>query len=153
IAVIGAGTMGGGIAMACANAGIAVTLVDVSAEALARGLGVIKKNYATSVKRGSTTQQAADRALALMRPTTRYEDASAADLIIEAVYEDLALKQEVFRRIDAVAKPQAILATNTSTLDIDAIAAVSSRPQRVVGTHFFSPANVMKLLENIRGAA
>jgi 3-hydroxyacyl-CoA dehydrogenase len=153
VAVIGAGTMGGGIAMSFASAGIAVTLLDVTEDALARGLGIIGKNYAASVSRGGTTQQAADRALALIRTSTRYEDVGQADLIIEAVFEDLGLKQDVFRTLDAVAKPGAILATNTSMLDIDAIAAATTRPERVVGLHFFSPANVMKLLEVVRGAS
>ncbi|MFI4879535.1 MAG: 3-hydroxyacyl-CoA dehydrogenase NAD-binding domain-containing protein [Steroidobacterales bacterium] len=151
-AVIGAGTMGGGIAMNFANAGIPVTLLDLSADSLERGLGVIRKNYATSVARGSLTQPRADHAVSLVRGATGYEALKDADIVIEAVFEDLKVKQEVFRRLDEVASSHAILATNTSTLDIDAIAAATSRPQQVVGTHFFSPANVMKLLENVRGA-
>jgi 3-hydroxyacyl-CoA dehydrogenase len=151
-AVIGAGTMGGGIAMNFANAGIPVTLLEVSGEVLERGLGVIRKNYATSVARGSFTQERAERALSLLRGVTSYDELKDADIVVEAVFEDLKVKQEVFGRLDRVAAAHAILATNTSTLDIDAIAAATSRPQQVVGTHFFSPANVMKLLENVRGA-
>ncbi len=151
-AVIGAGTMGGGIAMNFANAGIPVTLLELSGEALERGLALVRKNYATSVARGSFTQERADRALSLIRGVTSYDELQAADILIEAVFEDLKVKQEVFARLDKVAAAHAILATNTSTLDIDAIAAATSRPQQVVGTHFFSPANVMKLLENVRGA-
>ena len=151
-AVIGAGTMGGGIAMNFANAGIPVRLLELSAEALERGLALVRKNYAASVSRGSLTEERAERALALIRGVTDYAELSAADILIEAVFEDLKVKQEVFARLDGVAAPGAILATNTSTLDIDAIAASTSRPQQVVGTHFFSPANVMKLLENVRGA-
>jgi 3-hydroxyacyl-CoA dehydrogenase len=151
-AVIGAGTMGGGIAMCFANAGIPVRLLELSAEALERGLGVIAKNYAASVGRGSLSPERADRARSLIRGAGEYRELAGADIVIEAVFEDLKVKQEVFARLDAVAAPHAILATNTSTLDIDAIAAATSRPQQVVGTHFFSPANVMKLLENVRGA-
>jgi 3-hydroxyacyl-CoA dehydrogenase len=151
-AVIGAGTMGGGIAMNFANAGVPVALLEVSAEALERGLGVIRKNYEASVARGSLPRERADRALGLIRGVGEYETLAAADIIIEAVFEDLKVKQEVFARLDRVAAPGAILATNTSTLDIDAIASSTSRPAQVVGTHFFSPANVMRLLENVRGA-
>jgi 3-hydroxyacyl-CoA dehydrogenase len=152
VAVIGAGTMGCGIAMAFANAAKPVTLVEVSDEALARGLGMIQENYATSVSRGSITQLSADSALALIHGSTRYEDIAPADLMIEAVFEDMAIKQAVFRRIAAVAKLDALLATNTSMLDIDQIAAVVPQPERVLGLHFFSPANVMKLIEVVRGA-
>ena len=151
-AVIGAGTMGGGIAMNFANAGIPVQLLELSPEALERGLGVIRKNYAGSVSRGSLTPQRAEQVLALIRGTTDYGELDAADIIIEAVFEDMSVKQEVFVRLDRVAARHTILATNTSTLDIDALAAVTSRPAKVVGTHFFSPANVMRLLENVRGA-
>jgi 3-hydroxyacyl-CoA dehydrogenase len=150
-AVIGAGTMGGGIAMCFANAGIAVRLLELSAEALERGLGVIAKNYAASVARGSLSQERADRARSLIQGAGDYRELAGADIIIEAVFEDLEVKRQVFARLDAVAAPHAILATNTSTLNIDAIAAATSRPEQVVGTHFFSPANVMKLLENVRG--
>ncbi len=152
-AVIGAGTMGGGIAMNFANAGIPVTLLEVSGEALERGMALIRKNYESSVKRGSLSAERAQAALALIRGATEYAQLSRADIIIEAVFEDMKLKREVFARLDQVAAPQAILATNTSTLDIDAIAASTQRPQQVVGTHFFSPANIMKLLENVRGKA
>ena len=150
-AVIGAGTMGGGIAMNFANAGIPVSMVEVSREALDRGLGMIRKNYASSVARGSLTQERVDEALSCVHGVTEYEAISDADIVIEAVFEDMKVKKEVFTKLDRVALPQAILATNTSTLDIDQIAAVTSRPDKVVGTHFFSPANVMKLLENVRG--
>ncbi len=150
-AVIGAGTMGGGIAMNFANAGIPVTVLELSAEALERGLGIVRRNYATSVARGSLTQERVERALGRLRGVTEYQALGSADIIIEAVFEDMKVKQEVFARLDRVAAPHAILATNTSTLDIDAIAASTGRPERVVGTHFFSPANVMKLLENVRG--
>jgi 3-hydroxyacyl-CoA dehydrogenase len=152
-AVIGAGTMGGGIAMNFANAGIPVRLLELSAEALERGLALVRKNYAASVSRGSLTEERAERALALIRGVTDYGELGAADILIEAVFEDLKVKQAVFARLDRVAAAHAILATNTSTLDIDAIAAATTRPQQVVGTHFFSPANVMKLLENVRGKA
>jgi 3-hydroxyacyl-CoA dehydrogenase len=150
-AVVGAGTMGGGIAMNFANAGIPVTLLEVSEEALERGLSVIRKNYSASVARGSLSQARAGEALALIRGVNDYQAMVGADIVIEAVFEDLKVKREVFARLDRVAAPHAILATNTSTLDIDAIAASTTRPAQVVGTHFFSPANVMKLLENVRG--
>jgi len=150
-AVIGAGTMGGGIAMNFANAGIPVALLEVSSEALERGLAVIRKNYGASVARGSLAPARAEQALALIRGVSDYQALSGADIVIEAVFEDLSVKREVFARLDRVAAPHAILATNTSTLDIDAIAASTARPAQVVGTHFFSPANVMKLLENVRG--
>ncbi|MGH8139708.1 MAG: 3-hydroxyacyl-CoA dehydrogenase NAD-binding domain-containing protein [Steroidobacteraceae bacterium] len=150
-AIIGAGTMGGGIAMSFANAAIPVRIVDLSAEALERGLALIRKNYAASVARGSLTQDRMDRAVSLITGVTQYEAVAAADIVIEAVFEDMSVKQEVFRRLDAICAPHAILATNTSTLDIDRLAASTSRPENVIGTHFFSPANVMKLLENVRG--
>jgi 3-hydroxyacyl-CoA dehydrogenase len=152
-AVVGAGTMGGGIAMCFANAGIPVKLLDASAEGLARGRSLIEKNYATSVARGSLTQAKMDQALALITTTLDHAALADADIVVEAAFEDLGVKQEVFRRLDAVMKPGAILATNTSTLDIDKIAAVTARPASVIGAHFFSPANVMKLLEVVRGAA
>ncbi|HEX6959188.1 MAG TPA: 3-hydroxyacyl-CoA dehydrogenase NAD-binding domain-containing protein [Ferrovibrio sp.] len=151
-AVVGAGTMGGGIAMNFANAGIPVKILEVSQEALSRGLGVIEKNYATSVQRGSMKQEAMDRAMKLISGTQRYEDIGEADIVVEAVFEEMAVKKEVFAKLDKTMKPGAVLATNTSTLDIDEIAASTKRPQDVIGTHFFSPANVMKLLENVRGA-
>ncbi|TDN61957.1 3-hydroxyacyl-CoA dehydrogenase NAD-binding domain-containing protein [Paraburkholderia sp. BL10I2N1] len=152
VAVIGAGTMGGGIAMSFAGAGLDVILVDRSEEALSRGFETIRKNYTTSVSRGSITQASADRALARIGTTSNYADIGQADLIIEAVFEDIGIKKEVFRQLDAVARAGAILATNTSTLDIDQIAAATARPERVIGMHFFSPANVMKLVEIVRGA-
>lgn len=150
-AVVGAGTMGGGIAMNFANAGVPVQLVELSQDALDRGLGQIRKNYAASVTRGSLTQADMDRALSLIKGVTEYEALAGADLVIEAVFEDMKVKKEVFARLDAVCGPNAILATNTSSLDIDVIAEATQRPQNVIGTHFFSPANVMKLLENVRG--
>ena len=150
-AVIGAGTMGAGIAMTFANAGIPVSVLDLSPQALERGLDRLRKNYAASVSRGSLTSAQAEHAVALIRGASAYEALAEADIIIEAVFEDLKVKQQVFERLDQVAAQQAILATNTSTLDIDAIAAATTRPEQVVGTHFFSPANVMKLLENVRG--
>lgn len=150
VAVIGAGTMGGGIAMALANIGIPVTLVDASAQGLERGLARIRENYAGSMSRGKLSADDMQRRLALIRGSVQIEDVREADLVIEAVFEDLALKQDIFRQLDALARPGAILATNTSGLDIDAIAAVTKRPQDVVGAHFFSPAHVMKLLEVVR---
>ena len=150
-AVVGAGTMGGGIAMTFANAGIPVSLLDVTREALDRGLVGIHRNYAASVARGSLTQRRMDEALSLIQGVTEYEALADADIIIEAVFEDMEVKKEVFARLERIAAARAILATNTSTLDIDAIASMTSRPEKVVGTHFFSPANVMKLLENVRG--
>ncbi|MBZ9958322.1 3-hydroxyacyl-CoA dehydrogenase NAD-binding domain-containing protein [Mesorhizobium sp. BR1-1-14] len=150
VGVIGAGTMGGGIAMAFANGGFPVTLLETSEEALQRGLGMIDKNYAVSVSRGSLTEDARRQRLAQFKGSTDYSDLADCDLIIEAVFEDMAVKKEVFGKLNAAAKPGAILATNTSYLDIDEIAASISRPQDVLGLHFFSPANVMKLLEIVR---
>ncbi len=150
-AVIGAGTMGGGIAMTFANAGVPVSVLELSGEALERGLGLIAKNYEGSVARGSLTQERAGQARGLIHGVSEYQALSDADIVIEAVFEDMKVKQEVFARLDQVAAPHAILATNTSSLDIDTIAASTSRPEKVVGTHFFSPANVMRLLENVRG--
>jgi 3-hydroxyacyl-CoA dehydrogenase len=149
-AVVGAGTMGGGIAMCFANAGIPVRLLEAQAENLERGLDAIRRNYAATVARGRLTQTQVDERLALIRPTLAYQDLAHADLIVEAVFEDIAVKEQVFRRLDEVAKPGAILATNTSYLDVGTIAEFTRRPQDVVGMHFFSPANVMKLLENVR---
>jgi 3-hydroxyacyl-CoA dehydrogenase len=151
VAILGAGTMGGGIAMVCANAGIGVVLKDSGQAALDRGLANIQKNYATSVKRGRFTQEQMDERMKLIKPTLAWDDFSNADLVIEAVFEGMALKKEVFAEIDRVCKRGAILASNTSTLDIDEIAASTSRPEAVIGTHFFSPANVMRLLELVRG--
>jgi len=150
VGVIGAGTMGGGIAMAFANGGYPVTLLETSGEALQRGLGTIEKNYAVSVSRGSLTEDAKRQRLAQFKGSTDYADLAECDLIIEAVFEDMAVKKEVFGKLDAVARPGAILATNTSYLDINEIAGSISRPQDVLGLHFFSPANVMKLLEIVR---
>ncbi|QPC86899.1 3-hydroxyacyl-CoA dehydrogenase [Mesorhizobium sp. NBSH29] len=148
--VIGAGTMGGGIAMALANGGIPVRLVEMNADALARGLATIEKNYGISVSRGSLTQDAASQRMALFSGSTDYADLGDCDFIVEAVFEDMAVKHEVFARIEAVAKPGAILATNTSYLDVNAIAAATGRARDLVGAHFFSPANVMRLLEIVR---
>jgi 3-hydroxyacyl-CoA dehydrogenase len=150
VAVIGAGTMGGGIAMAMANAGLPVTLVDANAEGLERGLARMRDNYAQSVKRGKLTPEQVQERMGRITGTVNIADAGPADMVIEAVFEDMGLKQDLFRKLDAVMKPGAVLATNTSGLDIDAIAAVTSRPQDVVGAHFFSPAHVMRLLEVIR---
>jgi len=151
--VIGAGTMGGGIAISFANAGLPVTVLDTSREALDRGLGVIAKTYASTVKRGRLTAAEKDRRLALIRGTLDYADLASADVVIEAVYESLELKRTIFKTLDGVAKPGAVLATNTSTLDIAEIAAATRRPQDVIGLHFFSPANVMPLLEVVRTEA
>jgi len=152
VGIIGAGTMGGGIAMAFVNGGIPVTLLEMSQEALQRGLGMIDKNYSISVSRGSLTEEAKAKRLAAFTTTTDYADLADCDLIIEAVFEEMSVKKEVFGKVDAVAKPGAILATNTSYLDVNEIAASTSRPQDFLGLHFFSPANVMKLLEIVRGA-
>jgi len=151
-AVIGAGTMGGGIAMAMAAAGIPVTLIDASEEGLARGLARIRDNYESSVKRGKLEAAVRDARLALITGSLAIADVKDADIVIEAVFEDLALKQGIFRELDQHAKPGAVLATNTSGLDIDEIAAVTQRPADVVGAHFFSPAHVMRLLEVVRAA-
>jgi 3-hydroxyacyl-CoA dehydrogenase len=153
VAIVGAGTMGGGIAMACANAGLNVILSDTGVDALNAGLGRIRANYETSMKRGRFTADGVQERLARIRTGVGYEGVEAADLVIEAVFENMALKKEIFQALDAAARPDAILATNTSTLDIDQIAAVTRRPEKVVGLHFFSPANVMRLLEIVRGAA
>ncbi len=150
-AVVGAGTMGGGIAMVFANAGIPVLLKDADQPALDRGLATIQKNYASSVKRGRFTQQFVDDRLKLIRPTLSYDDFSNVDMVVEAVFEGMALKTQVFGELDRVCRKGAILASNTSTLNIDEIASATSRPESVVGTHFFSPANVMRLLEIVRG--
>jgi len=152
-AVAGAGTMGGGIAMVFANAGIPVLLKDADQAALDRGLANIQKNYASSVKRGRFTQQFVDECLKRIQPTLSFDGFSDADMVIEAVFEGMALKKEVFTELDRVCKSGAILASNTSTLNIDEIASATSRPESVIGTHFFSPANVMRLLEIVRGRA
>jgi 3-hydroxyacyl-CoA dehydrogenase len=148
--VIGSGTMGGGIAMAFANADIAVKLLDLDQSALERGLATIRKNYEVSVKRGKMTPPDVEKRMALITPTTKYEDFADVDLAIEAVFEDMGLKKKIFTELDRVMKPGAILATNTSTLDINEIGAATKRPGDVVGLHFFSPANVMRLLEIVR---
>ena len=153
IAIVGAGTMGGGIAMACANAGLEVRLRDASHARLHQGLATIRRNYAVSVTRGRFTEDAVAERLGRIHPQLDATGLDEVDLIIEAVFEDLTLKQQVFRELDAVARPGCILATNTSTIDIDAIASATSRPADVVGLHFFSPANVMRLLEIVRGSA
>ncbi|MFP6761211.1 MAG: 3-hydroxyacyl-CoA dehydrogenase NAD-binding domain-containing protein, partial [Rhodospirillales bacterium] len=149
-AVIGSGTMGGGIAMNFANAGIPVFLVDVSQEALDAGLDNVRQNYARSVSSGRFSQDIMDERMALITGTTDYENVAGADIIIEAVFEDMVLKKKIFRELDQICKPEAILASNTSSLDINEIAVSTSRPEKVCGTHFFSPANVMKLMENVR---
>ena len=151
VAILGSGTMGGGIAMVMANAGLPVILLDVDEQALMRGLERVRGNYGTSLKRGSTTQEKVDAALARIVPATDYEAIRNCDIVIEAVFENLDLKREIFARLDALMKPGAVLASNTSALDLDAIAASTSRPQDVIGLHFFSPANVMKLIEVVRG--
>lgn len=153
VAVVGAGTMGSGIAMVFANAGIPVFIKDVDQAALARGLSNVQSNYATSVKRGRFTQQFMDERLQLIKPTLNTGDFSAVDLVVEAVFEGMAFKKEVFAELDRVCKPGAILATNTSYLDIDEIASATRRPEAVLGLHFFSPANVMRLLEVVRAKA
>jgi 3-hydroxyacyl-CoA dehydrogenase len=150
-AVVGAGTMGGGIAMVLANAGIPVLLKEADQTALDRGLATIQMNYANSVKRGRFSQGVAEERLKRIISTLTYDEFAAADLVIEAVFEGMALKKEVFQELDRVCKPAAILASNTSTLSIDEIASATSRPEFVIGTHFFSPANVMRLLEIVRG--
>ncbi|MBZ9849233.1 enoyl-CoA hydratase/isomerase family protein [Mesorhizobium sp. CA14] len=150
VGIIGAGTMGGGIAMAFANGDRPVTLLETSEEALRRGLATIEKNYAVSVSRGSLSEEAQQKRLGLFKGSTNYTDLADCDLIIEAVFEDMAVKKEVFGKVDTIAKPGAILATNTSYLDVNEIAASTSRPGDVLGMHFFSPANVMKLLEIVR---
>src|SRR5713101_3990272 len=152
-AVIGAGTMGGGIAMNYANAGIPVILKETTQEALDRGVETIRKNYANSVKKGRFPQSVMDQRMGLIRPQLTYDGFEEADVIAEAVFESMALKKQVFAEIDKVAKPEAILATNTSTLDIDEIASATSRPHMVIGHHYFSPANVMRLIEIVRGKA
>jgi 3-hydroxyacyl-CoA dehydrogenase len=151
VAVVGAGTMGGGIAMVFANAGFPVLLKEADQAALNRGLANIQKNYASSVKRGRFTQQFVDERLKLIQPTLDYAAFSGADMVVEAVFESMALKKQVFGELDRVCKPGAILASNTSTLNIDEIASATHRPKFVIGTHFFSPANLMRLLEIVRG--
>ncbi|WP_312759610.1 3-hydroxyacyl-CoA dehydrogenase NAD-binding domain-containing protein [Pulveribacter sp.] len=153
VAVIGAGTMGGGIAMNFLNAGIPVVMLETKQEALERGVGTMRKNYEAQVKKGKLKQDKYDQRMALLTTTLDYADLKDADLVIEAVFEDMGVKEEVFKKLDEVMKPGAILASNTSTLDLNQIASFTKRPQDVVGLHFFSPANVMKLLEVVRGDA
>ena len=150
VGIIGGGTMGGGIAMSFANAGFPVTLVEINDEALQRGLSIIENNYAGSVKRGKLSEEKATQCRGLITGATDYAALADVDLVIEAVFEDPELKKDIFARLDEACKPGAILATNTSYQDVDAIAAVTSRPQDVLGMHFFSPAHIMKLLEVVR---
>ena len=152
VGVIGAGTMGGGITMNFLNVGIPVTLVEMSQAALDRGLGVIRKNYENSAAKGHLTAAQVEQRMALITPALGLDALGAVDLVIEAVYEELGVKKDIFAKLDKIAKQGAILASNTSFLDLDDIAAATSRPEFVVGTHFFSPANVMRLLEVVRGA-
>jgi 3-hydroxyacyl-CoA dehydrogenase len=152
-AIIGAGTMGGGIAMNFLNAGIPVKLLETRQEALDKGIATIRKNYESSLKKGKLTQDKLDQRMGLLSSTLSYDDIGQADIVVEAVFEEMGVKETVFRKLDQVMKPGAILATNTSTLDVDQIASFTQRPQDVIGTHFFSPANVMKLLEIVRGKA
>ena len=152
VAVIGAGTMGGGIAMNFLNAGLPVVMLEMKQEALDRGVATIRKNYESQVKKGKLKADKYEQRMALLQTTLSYDDLGSADLVIEAVFEDIGVKETVFKQLDRVMKPGAILASNTSTLDVDKIASFTSRPQDVVGLHFFSPANVMKLLEVVRGA-
>ncbi len=151
-AVIGAGTMGGGIAMNFANAGIPVTVVEMNQEALDRGLGIVRKNYEATASRGRLTAADVEKRMGLITGSTDWSAVRDADMIIEAVFEEMPIKKEVFAKLDGIAKADAVLATNTSTLDVDEIASATKRPESVIGTHFFSPANVMRLLENVRGA-
>ena len=152
VAIIGAGTMGGGIAMNFLNAGIAVKMLEMKQEALDRGIATIRKNYEAQVKKGKLKQDKYDQRMALLSTTLSYDDLNGADMVIEAVFEEIGVKEAVFKELDRVMKPGAILASNTSTLDVNKIASFTRRPEDVVGLHFFSPANVMKLLEVVRGA-
>jgi 3-hydroxyacyl-CoA dehydrogenase len=151
VAVIGAGTMGGGIAMNFLNAGIPVVMLEMKQEALDKGVGIMRKNYEAQVKKGKLKQDKLDERTGLLSTTLKYDDLKDADLVIEAVFEEMGVKEQVFKTLDEVMKPGAILASNTSTLDLDRIASFTKRPQDVIGMHFFSPANVMKLLEVVRG--
>ena len=150
VAILGSGTMGGGIAMNFANAGIPVMILDVSDAVLQRGIAVVRENYENTVKRGRLSKSDMVDRMALISGTTDYNAIAESDLVIEAVFEDIDLKKKVFKKIDGICKPEAIIATNTSTLNIDQIAAVTKRPEKIIGLHFFSPANVMKLLEIVR---
>ncbi len=151
VAIIGSGTMGGGIAMNFINAGIPTTILDLNGEALERGVGVIRKNYEISAKKGRLSDAQVEERMGLLQQTTSYDDIADVDLVIEAVFENMEIKKTVFKTLDEVCKPGAILASNTSTLDVDEIAAATKRPHDVIGLHFFSPANVMRLLEIVRG--
>ncbi len=151
LAVIGAGTMGGGIAMNFLNAGLPVVMLEMKQEALDKGLAIIRTNYESQVKKGKLTQDKYEQRMALLSTTLNYADLKDADMVIEAVFEEMGVKEKVFKALDEVMKPGAILASNTSTLDVNKIASFTKRPQDVIGTHFFSPANVMKLLEVVRG--
>ena len=151
VAIIGAGTMGGGIAMNFANAGIPVQILEMKQEALDKGLATIRKNYENTLKKGKLTQEKFEQRVNLITGTLSYEAIGQADIVIEAVFEDMGVKEQVFKKLDEVMKSGAILASNTSTLDVDVIASFTKRPEDVIGTHFFSPANVMKLLEIVRG--
>lgn len=152
VGVLGAGTMGGGIAMNFLTAGLPVTIVEAEQANLDRGVATIRRNYENSVKRGKLSEGEAEAAMARLTPSLAFDDLGGADLVIEAVYEDMALKKDIFARLDRIARPGAILASNTSYLNIDEMAAQTARPEAVLGMHFFSPANVMKLLEVVRGA-
>jgi len=151
VGVIGGGLMGGGISMNFANVGVPVTIVETNQEALDRGLGTIRKNYENTARKGRLTEEAVEQRCGLIQGTVDMADLADCDLIIEAVFENMAVKKDIFTRLDGIAKPSAILASNTSALDLNEIAAVTSRPESVIGLHFFSPANVMKLLEVVRG--
>ena len=151
VGIIGAGTMGGGIAMNFVNAGIPVTILETSQEFLDKGLAVVRGNYERSVKKGRFTAEQVEQRMGLLTPTLDYAAIGDVDMVIEAVFENMDIKKEVFAKLDAATKPECILASNTSTLDVNAIASVTKRPDKVIGTHFFSPANVMRLLEIVRG--
>ncbi|MBI2994544.1 MAG: 3-hydroxyacyl-CoA dehydrogenase, partial [Gammaproteobacteria bacterium] len=151
VGIIGAGTMGGGIAMNFANVGIPVAIMDASRESLDRGLAQVRHNYEVSMKRGRMNAEELEQRMGLIAPVTGYDALADVDLVVEAVFEDMELKRKIFKGLDRACRPEALLMTNTSTLDVDEIAAVTSRPQQVAGLHFFSPANVMKLVEIVRG--
>jgi 3-hydroxyacyl-CoA dehydrogenase len=151
VTILGAGTMGGGIAMNFVNAGISVFMTDTTQEFLDRGMGIITKNYARTVSKGRLSQEDMNKRMALITPTLDMNTAKDVDMVVEAVFEEMGVKKEIFAKLDGICRPDAIMATNTSTLDVNEIASATSRPQQVIGTHFFSPANVMKLLEVVRG--
>lgn len=151
VGIVGAGTMGGGIAMNFLSAGIPVTLLEMKQEALDKGVALIRRNYEATAKKGRITADQVEKSMSLLTPTLAYDDLATADMVIEAVFENMQVKKQVFGELDRVCRHGAILATNTSTLDVNEIARATARPQEVIGTHFFSPANVMKLLENVRG--